>query len=171
MTPQLATGQDANEIGALIGGVFREYGLRLNLEEDRHLVEPAGWFARRGGAFWVVRAPDGTLAATVAVLPDGAVAELKCLYVRGDCRRAGVGRHLTEHVIRWARDRGLRRVVLWSDTRFTAAHRLYRRMGFRERGERDLADSNATREFGFEMAVAGWRAAAGGGENAAGDAG
>src|SRR5215471_13287326 len=46
------------------------------------------------------------------------------------------------------------RLVLWSDTRFDLAHRLYERMGFRRTGERTLPeDVNDTREHGFERMV------------------
>ena len=44
--------------------------------------------------------------------------------------------------------------MLWSDTRFTHAHRLYLRTGFRQTGERELPeDINQTREYSFERAV------------------
>jgi hypothetical protein len=46
------------------------------------------------------------------------------------------------------------RLILWSDTRFDQAHRLYERMGFRRTCERILpADLNQTREYGFERPV------------------
>jgi len=46
------------------------------------------------------------------------------------------------------------RLVLWSDTRFEQAHRLYRRIDFRQTGERTLPnDPNQTREYCFERPV------------------
>jgi GNAT superfamily N-acetyltransferase len=65
-------------------------------------------------------------------------------------RRQGWGRRLTELTIDYARSRGRGRMILWSDTRFTKAHQLYRGMGFRETGVRELHDSNNTVEYGFE---------------------
>jgi putative acetyltransferase len=51
----------------------------------------------------------------------------------------------------YARRAGVRRMLLWSDTRFVEAHRLYRSMGFRQLDEpRDLHDSNNSVEYGFE---------------------
>jgi putative acetyltransferase len=44
-------------------------------------------------------------------------------------------------------------MFLWSDTRFTDAHRLYRSLGFRDCGYRELNDSNNSKEYGFEIAL------------------
>jgi len=50
--------------------------------------------------------------------------------------------------------RGAARIVFWSDTRFTNAHRLYERMGYvRHPGERDLGDISNSREYFFEKAL------------------
>jgi hypothetical protein len=50
--------------------------------------------------------------------------------------------------------RDQRGFILWSDTRFDQAHRLYTWMGFLQTGERTLLDDlNATREYGFERIV------------------
>jgi len=54
-------------------------------------------------------------------------------------------------VFGWCRAQNISRLILWSDTRFDQAHRLYERMGFERRGERTLPDDlNQTREYGFE---------------------
>jgi predicted GNAT superfamily acetyltransferase len=55
--------------------------------------------------------------------------------------------------IEYARQSGKQKMILWSDTRFADAHRLYRSMGFQEVGERELHDSNNTVEYGFERAL------------------
>ncbi len=86
-------------------------------------------------------------------LPDGR-AELHRLYLDATLRGRGVGRALVEVVIDWCRAAGIQRLVLWSDTRFDRAHRLYEGMGFTRAGERELPDDpNDTREFGYERAV------------------
>ena len=45
-------------------------------------------------------------------------------------RRAGLGSRLCELVETHARHRRVRFVELWTDTRFTDAHRLYERRGY-----------------------------------------
>jgi ribosomal protein S18 acetylase RimI-like enzyme len=146
--------EDVPGILALIGEVYKEYDCVLNAEaEERHLLEPGPYFRAHGGEFWVV--DDGArIVATAAVMLDEDAGELKTLYVHSSLRRQGWGRMLTELAISYARERGKRKMVLWSDTRFLDAHRLYRNMGFREMGTRELNDSNNTVEYGFEMSLA-----------------
>jgi putative acetyltransferase len=141
--------EDTPGILALIGAIFREYDCLLDAEhEDTHLLDPGTYFRQRGGEFWVVE-ENGAVAATVGFTSVKGIAELKSLYVDPALRRQGWGGRLTGLVINEARARGCLRVELWSDTRFTKAHSLYRRLGFQQSGERDLHDSNHSREYGF----------------------
>jgi ribosomal protein S18 acetylase RimI-like enzyme len=144
---------DVPQILSLIGGVFAEYGCRLDTEnEDRHLLAPGPYFRAGGGEFWVVE-EEGVIRATGAVLLHDDAGELKSLYVNPSLRRQGWGHRLTLLAIEHARAAAKPRMFLWSDTRFVQAHRLYRGMGFEKFGERDLNDINNTREFGFEMSL------------------
>jgi ribosomal protein S18 acetylase RimI-like enzyme len=145
---------DVPGILALIGEVYAEYDCVLNAEtEERHLLEPVPYFHAHDGEFWVVE-ENGLIRATVAVMLHEDAGELKTLYVHPSLRRQGWGRKLTTLAIDYARAGGKRKMILWSDTRFTDAHRLYRSMGFHEMGLRELFDSNNTVEYGFEMAIA-----------------
>ena len=81
-------------------------------------------------------------------------AELHRLYLDAEHRGRGTGRALIEAVLAWCRERGIDELMLWSDTRFDLAHRLYTRMGFGRTGERTLPDDpNQTREYRFERPV------------------
>ena len=146
--------EDVPGILALIGEVYSEYDCVLDAEgEERHLLEPGPYFRTRGGEFWVVE-DAGSIVATAAVMLEDDAGELKTLYVHSSLRRQGWGRKLTELTIAYARAKGKRKMILWSDTRFLDAHRLYRSLGFREMGTRELHDSNNSVEYGFEMALA-----------------
>jgi len=142
---------DAPAIQQLVNGVFGEYGLVIAVDGvDKHLADPAEYFHARGGEFWVVE-DGGRIVATVGALPQNSeTVELKALYVHPSIRRQGWGRRLTALVMDYARAAGNKRVILWSDTRFTDAHRLYRNMGFRPCGQRDLHDTYNSSEYGFE---------------------
>lgn len=146
---------DVPQILALIGGIYAEYGCTLDAEnEERHLLEPGPYFRAEGGEFWVVE-EGGKVRATVAVKLHPGSAELKSLYVHPEVRRRGWGRKLVGLVIEHARRNGRKELILWSDTRFLDAHRLYRSLGFRRGGERDLKDSNNSREYGFHLSIDG----------------
>ena len=145
--------EDVPAVVALIGEIFAEYGCTLDAEnEDTHLLTPGEHFRARGGEFWVVE-DAGRIVATAAVQVAPPVAELKCLYVAREYRREGWGAMLSRMCMEYARQAGARRMDLWSDTRFTAAHALYESLGFRREGTRNLHDSNNTTEFGFSTAL------------------
>jgi GNAT superfamily N-acetyltransferase len=146
---------DAPGVVDLIGRVYAEYGFVYDPEVevpdlfrfDRHYAAP-------GGAFYVVY-EAGVVVGSVGVerLDDGS-AELHRLYLDARLRGRGTGRALVEAALEWCRAQSILRMILWSDTRFDQAHRLYERMGFRRTGERVLPeDLNQTREYGFERAV------------------
>ncbi len=146
---------DAPDIIVLIGRVFAEYDFIWNpATEVPDLFDLDRHYGGDAGAFWVARL-DGRLVGSVGVarLPDGR-AELHRLYLDASLRGRGIGRALVEVVLEWCRGADVRQLVLWSDTRFDRAHRLYEGMGFRKTGEREIADDpNDTREFGYARSV------------------
>ena len=149
--PRPVERRDNPGVIALIDEVFGEYGFGLELDGiDAHLNDPGPYFRARGGEFWVVQV-GGVIRATAAVVLHADAGELRCLYVHRDLRRQGWGRRLTRMTIDCARRAGRQRFFLWTDTRFVAAHALYRSMGFEQRGQRELGDSAGTREVGFEL--------------------
>jgi GNAT superfamily N-acetyltransferase len=154
LSPRPTVPRDVPGILKLIAGVYAEYECVLDAEnEERHLLEPGPYFRAYGGEFWVVE-DGGVVLATAAVMLHEDAGELKTLYVHPSLRRQGWGRRLTNLAIDYARQSGKRKMILWSDTRFTDAHRLYRSMGFSEIGRRELHDSNNSIEYGFEMSLA-----------------
>jgi GNAT superfamily N-acetyltransferase len=143
---------DSAALIALIGGAFAEYpGCVLDVDgEEPWLRAPATAYAEAAGTMWVAEL-SGEVVACAGVKPSGAEAvELKNLYVSAKARRQGLGELLTGQVEDEARSRGARRVGLWSDTRFTDAHRLYERLGYRRLpATRELHDQSATVEYAF----------------------
>jgi GNAT superfamily N-acetyltransferase len=101
--------------------------------------------------------PADAVLACVALreLPSsGSSCELKSLYVAGAARRRRFGEALVRRVEREARLWGCDHLVLWTDTRFTDAHRLYTRLGYAPTGRsRDLHDLSATTELEFHRAL------------------
>jgi len=148
-----ARDEDAEGLIDLIGGVFDEYpGCVMDVDgEIPELRAIATAFREWGGHFWVAEVA-GKIVGCVGWTPsktDGGV-ELKKLYVGRAARRMGLGSRLCDLVDRAARSRSARFVDLWSDTRFTDAHRLYEKRGFR-RGPntRELHDKSDTVEYYF----------------------
>ena len=140
------------ESAALIGiiaEVYREYGFVFDARaEVPDLLDLERVYDGVSAAFFAAEAA-GSPVATIGVKLRGDVAEILRLYVLPAWRRRGLARRLCDEAIGWSRGRGARRIELWSDTRFTAAHELYRGMGFVQSGRRRLDDANRSEEFGF----------------------
>lgn len=170
MIPNLrpARDADAQDVFGLLTLCFAEYpGCYTDPHGDLpDLLRPGQWGERRGvdgrllgGAFLVVDDERGRVSACIALdFPvleaDGAlVAELHRLYVRPDQRGKGLAKRLTQHVEALARAAGARRMILWSDTRFETAHRLYEGLGYRRGETRPLGDISQSIEYFFEKAL------------------
>ncbi len=146
------TDADADALFALIGACFAEYdGVHLEpdgLDSDLHAYA-ANIAAADGEAFAVDK--DGVLVALVSYAPISEVRfQLKRIYLSNQLRGSGMGLTLLCHVEDRARDRGATEMELWSDTRFSRAHRFYEREGYvRQAKTRDLGDISNTTEFQF----------------------
>jgi putative acetyltransferase len=149
-----ASRADAPGVIDLIGRVFVEYGWIWDPATE--VPDLLRWTAYEPphGAFFVIR-EDGRVVGSVGVdRTEGDVAELHRLYLDAGLRGRGLGDALVETILGWCREHGVARLVLWSDTRFVHAHRLYLRHGFHQAGERELPeDVNQTRELRFERMV------------------
>lgn len=150
-----ATRADATGVIALIGRIFAEYGFVYDpAVEVPDLFRFEHHYAPPRGAFFVVRNERLIVGSVGVERLDVDTAELHRLYLDAELRGRRIGRALVEMVLDWCRAQGIPRVILWSDTRFDRAHRLYTRMGFLHTGERDLPDDvNGTREYRFERIV------------------
>lgn len=152
-----ARDDDADGLIALIGSCFAEYpNCILDVDgEMPELRQIAAWAAGLDGRFWVAEA-GGEIAGSVGVTPaaDPAGMELRKLYVAAPFRRVGLGARLCDLVQEEAARRAARFLELWSDTRFTDAHRLYERLGYRRTGaSRELHDLSDTVEYHFRKSL------------------
>jgi putative acetyltransferase len=150
---------DRQDLFGLIAVCYADYpGCFVDPHDDLpDLRAPGTSYDRTGGAFWAVEDERGRVCACVAVdFPEQGTAELHRLYVRPDQRGRGFGSALVHRAEAHARAAGARRMILWSDTRFTTAHRLYRRLGYLQLpGVRELTDISRSVEYGFEKAALG----------------
>ena len=140
---------DADGLIELIAGCWAEYpGTVMDVDgELPHLRAVDSAFRALGRLAWVAEA-GGQVVGSVGLIPiTGAdAAELRMLYVRAAARRSGLGGRLLAVAEDEARQRGARRIQLWSDTRFTTAHRFYERRG---PATRELHDLSASVEYLF----------------------
>lgn len=145
------TDNDADRVIELIGEIYSEYQgcVLLVDEEEPGLRAPASSFYKLGGKFWVAECGD-QLCGTVALTPTDAphVARLHKLYVSPSARGRGIGQALCNLVERTARDdMSADMMMLYTDSRFLNAHRLYERLGYaRQPGLVHRADASKSVE-------------------------
>lgn len=98
---------------------------------------------------------DGVRAGCVMLVKDDPkakkadVARLRLLLLEKHARGLGLGRMLVDACVRFARERGYRRLTLWTHKELTAARAIYAKLGFRKIGEESHDDwgGKATSEF------------------------
>jgi len=144
-TPWLLRPPQSGDIGWVVarhGALYaREYGWDWRFEAlvariaadfvDRFdAAREACWIAEQDGAnvgcVFLVQARDETPAAA----PIEGTAQLRMLLVEPGARGLGIGARLVDECERFARARGYRRIVLWTNSVLTAARAIYRRAGY-----------------------------------------
>ncbi len=122
---------DLTGVERLVARTLGEFGFGAHAEAaSRDLADAAARYAGPRAGLWVAE-EEGAIVGMVAIRPkEGATCELKRLYVRADCRGAGLGDRLYLHAEAFARAAGYTRIWLDSSRRFQKAHRLYLRHGF-----------------------------------------
>ena len=137
-----ATPADFPRIAALTGGVYRDEGLAPE-EYQGALRDVAG---RAAQAELLVARDGEAIVGSVALVLAGEFGEItdsaeeaafRMLVVDPVARGRGVGELLVRTCLDRAQAAGKRRMVLSTDPRMVAAHRLYQRMGFTRLPERD----------------------------------
>lgn len=127
---------DRDGIIRLIDTIFREYGDQIFLEDaDKDLLDIPSNYEQ---GLFVVLADDATVFGTAALQRHKEqleVALLRRMYLDARLRGTGAGARLLDWAVDKARQLGMRRMELWTDSRFTRAHGFYRKMGFTDSGE------------------------------------
>lgn len=101
---------------ALVAGIVARFVERLEPRRERC------WIAERGGR---------RLGAVFLVNKAPGVAQLRLLIVEPAARGLGLGKRLVRACIRYARARGYRKLVLWTQSELAAARGIYETTGFR----------------------------------------
>jgi len=130
---------DLGEIVRLHGVLYaEEYGLDNTFEA--YVAGPLSEFVlakdRAGQRIWVVEA-EGKVAGCIAIVHSSeGVAQLRWFLLTPETRGKGLGKRLVEETIKYSREAGYRRIILWTFSELETAISLYTRWGYEKTEEK-----------------------------------
>jgi DNA-binding MarR family transcriptional regulator/N-acetylglutamate synthase-like GNAT family acetyltransferase len=110
---------------ALVAGIVKDFLENFDPKRERC------WIAER----------NGERVGCVFVVNDKGDARLRLLLVEPSARGSGLGRRLVEECIAFSREKGYRKLVLWTHAQLTAARAIYAKTGFRKLKKTETHDS------------------------------
>jgi len=120
---------------ALVARILSDYAMRQNSEREK------GWIAER----------DGEIVGSVYLMEeDKETARLRLLYVDETARGAGLGRKLVRLCTEFAREKGFKRIVLWTQSILSPARSVYASEGYK------LVKTERHRSFGQNLEGETW---------------
>jgi GNAT superfamily N-acetyltransferase len=150
---------DAPAYIRLIGDAWAEFpGVIFDVDAELpELHRLACWFSEAGGRVWVAE-EDGRALGMVGTRPLGSdqAFEICKMYLDRAARGSGLAQRLIATAEGHAREQGAQRMVLWTDTRFEAAHRFYEKQSYVRQGAvRILDDLSKSLEFRYAKPLTG----------------
>lgn len=130
----------------------REYG--WNERFEALVADIAARFLRRFDAArercWIAELDGHPVGSVFVTRKSRTTAQLRLLLVEPSARGHGLGRRLVAVCVAFARARGYRKLVLWTQANLVAARRLYEEAGFVRKHRQ------AHREFGLPLISESW---------------
>jgi DNA-binding MarR family transcriptional regulator/GNAT superfamily N-acetyltransferase len=123
------------EFEALVADIAAEFIRKLDVARER---------------CWIAEAAGRRVGCIFLVAKDATTAKLRLLLVEPDARGLGVGRTLVAECVRFARQSGYRKIVLWTQNNLTAARSIYSKAGFVKTGE------EPHHSFGYDLVGETW---------------
>lgn len=99
---------------------------------------------------WIAEKEGQNIGSVFLVKKDETTAKLRLMLVEPKARGLGIGSRLTDECIRFARQAGYTRIVLWTNSILTAARHMYAKAGFQ------LIEEEAHHSFGKDLMGETW---------------
>lgn len=134
---------------------WREYGWNAEFEALVASIV-AGMMKHHDPAWergWIAELDGERVGSVFVVRKSKTVAQLRLLILTPAARGLGLGGRLTDECIAFARGKGYRKMVLWTNRNLDAARAIYARRGF------TLVDSEAHHSYGRDLVGEHWELA------------
>ena len=79
---------------------------------------------------WIAEKDDEVVGSVFLVAHLKSTAKLRLLYVEPSARGLGIGSRLVSECVRFARQAGYKKMVLWTQSELDAARHIYKKAGF-----------------------------------------
>lgn len=99
---------------------------------------------------WVVEKQGSVVGSVFVVREDEATAKLRLLYVDPCARGLGIGGRLVDECLRFARQAGYKKIILWTNSVLIGARKIYERAGF------ELVEETPHHSFGKDLVGQVW---------------
>jgi DNA-binding MarR family transcriptional regulator/N-acetylglutamate synthase-like GNAT family acetyltransferase len=99
---------------------------------------------------WLAERSGETLGCVLLVKRSKRIAQLRLLLVEPSARGLGIGKRLVEECIRFSRESGYKKVVLWTHDNLKAARTIYKKAGFK------LVATDSHEDFGPRVTAETW---------------
>jgi DNA-binding MarR family transcriptional regulator/GNAT superfamily N-acetyltransferase len=99
---------------------------------------------------WVAERSGEILGFVLLVKRSKQIAKLRLLLVEPSARGLGIGKRLVEECIRFAREKGYKKIVLWTHSNLSAARGIYQKAGFQ------LVATSTHQDFGPRVTAETW---------------